>query len=502
MRRRPIALGSALLAALVCGLGCNAPQAAPLPAAEAVTLSSVGDGKMGPLMDAWLQALRQQHPEIARGPRWQHIDDAAAIGALMFELADVAPMTRPLLPAELAPYAHQFAGDMIKAPVLVRVASRGATPVFLAFNKRPDSPLPPAVLEFVRFALSPDGQEIVRRQAGFEPLLPGEIAQELPKLTGYRATLDPTLPRYASGARIQGEIRSVGSDGMKSLMERWMRDFRALQPGVRKGDRWEHLGTLNGFHALMADETDLAPMGRELWPDEAAAFARLHSGRVPLEIRVARGGFDTPQRTTAQAVFVNARNPIDHLTMQQLAVVFGKAPTITRWGQLGLTGEWADRPIVLDMPPRVAPNAMSMQAMVLRGGAWSDTVHEASVADTAKAIAADPGALGFGGFEDGGPGIRPVPVARDASSPAIEGTHETASSGRYPLTRYMYIRLQRNPGEPLPAAVKEFLRYVLSRQGQEPILYSGYYPLTAREVEEELAKLDEAAKPTRRFNSQ
>jgi ABC-type phosphate transport system substrate-binding protein len=128
--------------------------------------------------------------------------------------------------------------------------------------------------------------------------------------------------------------------------------------------------------------------------------------------------------------------------------------------------------------------------MVLHGGAWSETLHEASVGDTAKAIASDPAALGFGGFEDGGPGLKALAVARDANSLAIEGTRETVSSGRYPLTRYMYIRLQRKPGEPLPPAVKEFLRYVLSRQGQEPILYSGYFPLTAREVAEELAKLN------------
>ncbi len=483
-------LGPLLLATLLVGLGCNTLSTAAAPNTEVTTLSSVGDSAMGPLMDAWLQALHQQRPDIARGPRWQHVSDAAAIGALMFELADVAPMTRSPLPAEIAPYAHQFSGDMMKTPVLVRVATRGGKPVFLAFNKRPDSPLPPAVLEFVRFALSPAGQELVARQAGFARLPFSEIAQELPMLDGYRATLDPALPRYTVGAPLQGEIRSVGSDGMKSLMERWMRDFRALQPGVRKGDRWEHLGTLNGFHALMAGETDLAPMGRELWPDEAAAFSQLNAGRVPFEIRVARGGFDTQQRTTAQAVFVNARNPIERITMQQLAAIFGRSPTITRWGQLGLTGEWVNRPIVLDVPSLVTPNAMSMQIMVLRGGAWSSTVREASVADTAKAIATDPAAMGFGGFEDGGAGIRPVPIARDASSLAISGTHETASSGRYPLTRYMYIRLRHNPGEPLPAAIKEFLRYVLSRQGQEPVLYSGYYPLTAREVKEELAKLE------------
>src|SRR5439155_912691 len=83
--------------------------------------------------------------------------------------------------------------------------------------------------------------------------------------------------------------------------------------------------------------------------------------------------------------------------------------------------------------------------------AWSETVHEAPVAGTAKAIASNPAALGFGGFEDGGPGLKALAVARDAHSPAIEGTGETAASGRYPLTRYMYIRLQRKPGEAVPA---------------------------------------------------
>src|SRR5258708_1668664 len=231
---------------------------------------------------------------------------------------------------------------------------------------------------------------------------------------------------------------------MKSRLERWMGDFRALQPHLRRGNRWEHLGTLNGFHALMAGETDLAPMGRELWPDEAAAFASLHAGEVPFEIRVARGGFNTQQRTTAQAVFVHARNPIERIALAQLAAMFGHSPTITRWGQLGLSGEWAARAIVLDVPPRITPNAISMQMMALHGGAWSESLHEASVADTAKAIADDPAAIGFGGFEDGGAGLKALALARDANSPAVEGSRETASTGPYPPARSLSTPLRRN----------------------------------------------------------
>lgn len=462
-------------------------------AAENVTVASIGASEMGPLMDAWMQALHKAHPEISRGAKWQHAGNEAAIGALMFDQADITPITRSFQKEEIAPYVHQFAGDMMKAPVTVRVALRDGKPVFLAFNKRPDTPPAPAVSEFVRFALSAEGQKIVAHAAGFQPLSADDIQQELPKIMGYVAKLDPALPVYAAKTKVQGDIRSVGSDGMKSLMQRWMRDFRALQPGVRKGDPWEHLGTLNGFGALMVGMTDLAPMGRELWPDEAAAFSNLHDGEKLFEIRVARGGFDTPQRTTAQAIFVNAKNPLRQITLAQLKSAFGKNPTVAHWSQLGLSGEWANKPIVLDVPPLVAPNAMSMQFMLLHGGDWADSVHQASIADTAKAIAIEPGALGFGGLEEGGPGLRAVPVARDANSAAIEINAETSSSGRYPLTRYMYIRLRCAPGQPPPAPIREFLRYVLSRQGQSPIPYSGYFPLNAGEVQEELAKLD---KPT------
>jgi ABC-type phosphate transport system substrate-binding protein len=231
-------------------------------------------------------------------------------------------------------------------------------------------------------------------------------------------------------------------------------------------------------------------MGRELWPDETAAYEATHGQKAPFEVRVARGGFNTPQRTTAQAVFVHESNPLSRITLPQLAAILGRPQSITRWGQLGLTGEWADRPVTIYMPPQVAPNAMSMQIMVLKGGAWSGAAREGSIAETAQAIARDPGAIGFGGLEEGGTGIKALAVAAQDGAPFYECSAANASSGRYPLTRYMYIRLSRKPGESLSPQVKEFLRYILSREGQEPILYSAYFPLTASEAKEELVKLE------------
>ena len=122
--------------------------------------------------------------------------------------------------------------------------------------------------------------------------------------------------------------------------------------------------------------------------------------------------------------------------------------------------------------------------------AWAPGVREGTIAQTAAAIARDPNALGFGGLEEGGPGLKTLAVAAREGAPYYELDAPNASSGRYPLTRYMYIRLARKPGEALRPEVREFLRFILSREGQEPILYSGYFPLDAGEAAMEIAKLD------------
>lgn len=485
---------------MACALACAGSTAAlgaspgALPAYEprgavAGELSSMGDSTLRPLMDAWLGAFRIRQPGIERG-RWEFGNDAIAASAVMFELADMAPIARPFIAAELAPYRHQFAGDMMKEPLLVHVATREDRNLHIAVNRRPGAPLPPRVREFLSFALSGDGQRIAAEVAGCSPLSAAELDHELDKLDGVAARLDPALPAYEPAPDITGAIRSVGSDGLKSLMDRWIREFVRLAPGVHPGTRWEHVGSLNGFHALLAGATDIAPMGRELWPSELAAYEAVRGQSAPIEIRVARGGSDTPQRTSAQAIFVDEDNPLSRITIQQLAGIFGEPRTIKRWGQLGLDGEWADRPVLVYTPPLAAPNATSMRIMILKGGSWTAEARQGSIAETAAAIAREPSAIGFGGFEEGGPGIKPLAVARTEAGPYVDGSVESVSTGRYPLTRYMYVRLNHEPGTPVPPALKAFLRYVLSRDGQEPILYSGYFPLSAVEATEELSRLN------------
>ncbi len=437
---------SALPAALAMFLASPPAMADAQPECAADQLqdripSSQGDGAMARAMDGLLALHRSRYPQAAAPLRWSHRSDATAAGTLIFELADMAPVARDFAPTEVAPYDHQFRGDMMKRPLMIRIGSVGGRPAWIAVNKRPDSPLPGRVHRFVELALSMEGQRAIANAPGFAALEPALIETERAKLRGFAAPLDPALAPYRPAPGLSGSIRSVGSDGMKALLDSWMCRFEILQPGMRRGARWEHFGTLNGFHALLVGETDIAPMGRELWPAELAQWRAAFAEGTghPVEIAVARGGFNTPQRTSAQAIFVHPSNPLGSIRLDQLRAILRENPTITRWGQLGLTGEWADRPITIRIPPRIAPNAMSMQIKVLAGSAWNPAVVEAPIADTAKALTGDPAAIGFGGLEEGAPGLRALPVA-GADGIAVPLDAVNASTGRYPLTRYMYIR--------------------------------------------------------------
>lgn len=453
-------------------------------------LSSIGAPELGEAMDALFAAFSQANPDMRKSPVWLHRTDSQSVGALMYELADIAPMIREFDRNELAPYDHQFRGDMMKSPVIVPIALRDGRPVWLAVNRRPGAPFAEDVRRFLNFVLGDAGQALIGKLESFSPLPAAMVRAERERLLGFVARVDPSIPEYRFSGQLRGEIRSVGSDGMKSLMERWMDEFAARHPLVRRGERWEHLGTLNGFHALLSGHTDLAPMGRELWPEEAAAYRAAVGLERPVEIKVARGGFNTPQRTTAQVIFVHPDNPVRQITLAQLRAIFGEHPTITRWGQLGAEGSWTDRPINIYMPPPASPNAMSMQISVLDGRGWDTSARPGSIAETANALAGDQAGIGFGGMEEGVPGLKTLAVAEATDRPAIAPDYEAVSTGRYPLSRYMYIRLTRKPGRALPSHQREFLRYILGRQGQNAIVASGYFPLTETELRAERAKLD------------
>lgn len=326
-----------------------------------------------------------------------------------------------------------------------------------------------------------------------------------------------TLPQYAPHDRIAGPeiIRSWGEPRMATLMASWERGFTEQQPNVRFSDKL--LGTENAQAALYAHVADLAVMGREiLMLERHVMFRREH--RLPLEIMVATGSYDVEAKSNALAVFVSKANPIQHLTVAQLDGIFGDQRTgawddkflwhpelgrgpeknIRTWGQLGRTGEWSDKPIhVYGYPVSIySPTSgpmMSFRKVAFHGGdMWNPQLQEYDGSE--RIIAAmqdDPYAIGYGCLCDGTPRVKALALAMNAEGPYIELTRNSVAARTYPLTRSVYIYIDHIPGEPLDPKVKEFLTYVLSKQGQQAVTAEGdYLPLSPSVAAEERRKLE------------
>jgi len=170
----------ALAAPLVCALDATVDRAP----------SMVGDALLKPVFDLVLPLYRAENGDVQSPARWEFGDGARAIGALMFDLADVVAVTRPFAPAELAPYEHQFHGDMIKEPLVITFGSVDGRPAMLAVNRRPGSPLAPRIVDFVGFVLGQRAQAALARVPGFVSLPPERAAAERAKLDGFLAAID------------------------------------------------------------------------------------------------------------------------------------------------------------------------------------------------------------------------------------------------------------------------------------------------------------------------
>jgi ABC-type phosphate transport system substrate-binding protein len=415
--------------------------------------------------------------------------DSQAIGELMFNNSDVVLLNREFTKIELAPYIHQFAGDMMKTPFSVLVGYFDGEPVYLYANKRPDAPLPPNILSFIKYFTNDYATNRLINDKRFKNLTTLELGEQLKKIEFYIPRVDVDISTYGKKSHISGEISSVGSDGMKSLMDEWFKEFSTIYPGVKHGPLWEHLGTLNGFHALMVNQTDIAPMGRELWPEETVALLKNCKDCKILELRVAHGGFNTQQRTTVQSFFVNKNNPIKSLTLDQLRQIWGINPQIKTWGDLGLSGDWSNRRINLIAPPLSAPNARSIQFTVLGWGKWAEDIQTGSIPWVSQQVSSNEDALGFGGLEDMSAELKSLQISATKGSSEISISADTVKNRSYPLHRHMFIRTVVQKGKSLKPQVYEFLKFIVSKSAQSIVPYSGYFPLTQSESEQELSKL-------------
>ncbi len=296
--------------------------------------------------------------------------------------------------------------------------------------------------------------------------------------------VDPAIPEYSRVVGVSGNLSSTGSDTLANLMTLWTEAFKREYPSVNI--QVQAAGSSTAPPALTEGTSNFGPMSRRMKDKEIEAFEKRH-GYKPTAIRVA---------LDALAVYVHKDNPIESMSIPQVDAVFsvtrrcGAPRAIDVWGDLGLTGSWANRPIQLYGRNSVSGTYGYFKQVALCSGDFRDTVNEQpGSASVVQAVTSSLNAIGYSGIGYRTSGVRAVPIATGDGSPPVEATAEAALSGDYPLARYLYIYVNRKPGTPLAPLEREFLRLVLSRQGQQIVLKDGYIPLTARVVERELRKL-------------
>jgi phosphate transport system substrate-binding protein len=290
------------------------------------------------------------------------------------------------------------------------------------------------------------------------------------------------VPAYQKASGVSGNINSVGSDTMNNMMALWAESFRKMYPNVKI--QIEGKGSSTAPPSLIAGTSQFGPMSRAMRATEIDQFEAKY-GYKPTQLRTS---YD------ALAVYVNKDNPLEKLTLAQVDAAFSKTrrrggKNASTWGDLGLTGDWAARPISLYGRNSASGTYGFFKEHTLKNGDYRDTVKEQpGSASVVQGVTEDRFGMGYSGIGYKTSGVKVVPLAeKDAFS---SGSYEDVKSGKYPLSRFLYIYINKAPGKPLDPLVKEYLKLIFSKEGQEVVVKDGYLPLPATIVAEELKKLE------------
>ncbi len=292
--------------------------------------------------------------------------------------------------------------------------------------------------------------------------------------------VDQDLPDYTPVQGVSGSLKSIGSDTMNNEMTLWAEGFLRFYPNVQieiegKGSSTAPVAVINGT-------AQFGPMSREMKGAEIDAFEKRY-GYKPTAL---------PTSIDMLAVYVHKDNPIRGLTLQQVDAIFSKtrkggfAKDIRTWGDLGLTGDWANKPISLYGRNSASGTYGFFKENALFGGDYKDEVKEQpGSSSVVQGVASDKYAIGYSGIGYKTADVLAVPLASDAKSDMVAAAAENAYTGEYPLARFLYLYMNYKPGSNLDPLRREFVRYIFSRQGQEDVVKDGYYPVTA-----EIARAD------------
>ena len=313
--------------------------------------------------------------------------------------------------------------------------------------------------------------------------------------------------RYQPAQTISGTIRIWGDEYMSGVVESWRKGFQKFHPQAKFETRL--MGTATAMPSIYTGVADLALIGRETNTTDNDGFLHVLQYR-PLRFELMTGSLDVPGKSYAPAIFVQKENPISKLTLTQLAAIFGcekknDAGDTRTWGQLGLTGEWKDKPINLyTFDAETGTGLFFLHAVLadshkmnwenlkefkdIRNPDGSTYESGQQIIDTLKK---DRFGLAVSSIRYKTPEVKPVALATQEPEQYFQATRENLISRKYPLTRMTYAFVNQPPGQPIDPKVREFLRYVFSREGQADVENDrGYLPLNQKSLIEQLKKLN------------
>jgi phosphate transport system substrate-binding protein len=297
-----------------------------------------------------------------------------------------------------------------------------------------------------------------------------------------KVAVDPAIPLYTPVSGISGNLNSIGSDTLNNLMTLWAEGFKKAYPNVNI--QVEGKGSSTAPPALIEGTAQLGPMSRPMKGAEIDAFEKKF-GYKPTEIPVA---------VDALAVFVNKDNPIKGLTMAQVDGIFSSSrksgsEDITTWGQVGLDGDWKSKTFSIYGRNSASGTYGFFKDEALMKGDFDASVKEQPGSSAVvQGVASDLGGIGYSGIGYKTSGVKAIGLGTSEDA-LFEPTYENCLTGDFPLARFLYVYVNKSPEKPLDALTLEFLKFVLSKEGQEVVVKDGYYPMPAEIVTEVIGEL-------------
>lgn len=298
------------------------------------------------------------------------------------------------------------------------------------------------------------------------------------------ADVDPNLPDYVRASGVSGNLSSIGSDTLNNLMTLWAEEFNKFYPNVNV--QIQGAGSSTAPPALTEGTAMLAPMSRGMRQSEIQEF-EARFGYQPTELPVA---------VDMLAVYVNRDNPIESLSLPQVDAIFsatrrcGYDSDITRWGQLGLTGAWENRDFALYSRNAVSGTYGFFKDNAMCGGDFKSSINEQpGSSSVVQGVTESINGIGYSGIGYRTSGVRVLPLAATEGGEVFEATAENAATGDYPLSRYLYVYINKHPNRELDPLTREFVKMLYSKQGQEVVDRDGFVTVPAVVAERVLSQL-------------